>query len=306
MKQSVRLSFSGLLFLAGCSCEARGAVHPDAFVRPDAFVADDAFEAPDAGPPDAFRVDAFVPPPPDIHVRITGDNAYAFGFGPLGGLSSYYDGYVARLAGDIFNCSQSCAMGETCAVGACDAFGSCNEDGAGAETFVVPGTEASAEDYLYIAAWSDDSVTMGVIGQFVADGVGSNYYTGEGGWEVCATGMDFDTRAGDPSPDRALVEAQIAACNAGMGAGMGASGGWVDQMGRDGHALVVGEANDPAPGGSFPPICAPGRGDSIGAEARWIWYDDDTSAGGDPFRSSDTGGGGEFLIFRLQIMELLI
>ncbi|MBX7195673.1 MAG: hypothetical protein K1X94_26690 [Sandaracinaceae bacterium] len=303
MPRFARLIPSTLLALStlasGCDRESQVT---DAAIRRDAASPDDAALPADAGAPDAPPLDAFVPPPPDIHVRITGDNAYAFGFGPLGGLSSYYDGFVARVAGDIFNCSQSCAMGETCTVGTCDVFGSCNEDGAGAETFVVPGTAATAEDYLYIVAWSDDGVTQGVIGQFVADGVGSDYFTGAGGWEVCATGMDFDTRAGDPSPDRALVEAQIAACNSGSGQ----SGGWVDQSGRDGHALVVGEANDPTPGGSFPPICTAGRGDSIGADARWIWYDDDTSTGGDPFHSSDPSGGGEFLIFRLQIQELLI
>ena len=296
-KSLVRASLvlTGLVsaFTPACDCGGGGATS-DAGTRRDAFVQSDT-----QAPIDAFRSDTPPRPPPDIRVVITGDNAYGFGFGPVGSLSNYYDGYAATLAGEIFNCSQSCAMGETCAVGTCDAFGTCNEDGNGAETFVVPGTGASAEDYLYIVAWSDDSVTQGVIGQFVADGVGTNYFTGAGGWEVCATGMNFDT---DTAPSRALIESQLTVCNGGGGV----SAGWVNQVGRAGRALVVGEANDPTPGGSFPPICTAGRGDSIGSEARWIWYDGDTSSGGDPFRSSDSSGGGEFLIFRLQVGELLL
>ncbi len=60
-------------------------------------------------------------------------------------------------------------------------------------------------DYIYVAAWSDDRVAQGLIGQFVA---GSNVIlTNTLDWEVCLTGNDLDDYALVPS--LAEIKAEI-------------------------------------------------------------------------------------------------
>ena len=304
MKFPAPLALTGLclLALAACNPSSRPASSDsgsgmDSGVGTDAAMAVDAAGPTDAGP----RPDRFVPPPADVHVVITGDNAYGFGYGAASGLTSYFSGREAALSCDIFCCSAPCTMDSDCSLGTCDPFGTCNDDGRGAETYVVPGTETSSEEYLYIVAWSDDRVTQGILGQFVADGVGTPRYTGDPGWEVCATGMDYDIGDGGPTTD--VIDVQLGVCNGGGGASLG----WVGGEPRDGMALAVGEPNEEGSGGDFQGVCTnPSRGDSISSEARWMWFDEDVDDGSSAFRSSSADGHGEFLIFRLRIQTLLI
>jgi MYXO-CTERM domain-containing protein len=77
--------------------------------------------------------------------------------------------------------------------------GSYNWSMAESFTFITP-------DTMYIAAWSDDKVAQGLVGQFNFDGV--DVFTGDAGWEVFATGISLND--GAPAPDAALIAAQVA------------------------------------------------------------------------------------------------
>lgn len=191
-------------------------------------------------------------PPTDIEVVITADNAYAFGYGTDSAMQTYFGGVAAVSAGQIFNC------------------------GDGPETYVVPADDVA--EYLYIVAYADAATTQGVLGQFrrlsdEPDGTpGATVYTGDEGWEVCATGIDFSPN--DPAPTLDLINAQITACNDGSGDPVTSSAGWVDADGNDLGALAVGETNDTPyaggaqPGNEFPLVCA----ETIDPEARWMWF----------------------------------
>lgn len=225
-------------------------------------------------------------PATDIAVVITADNAYAFGYGTEDEMTSYFGGVEATLAGQIFNC-----------VG-------------GPEEYLVPAEDAAAE-YLYIVAYGDQSVTQGVLGQFRRladrpDGTpGEVIYTGDPNWEVCATGVDYNT--GDPTPTQDTVNEQIALCNMGNTDPATTSQGWVDDMGTALGALAAGETNDtpyaggPQPGNEFPLVCQM----LIDPEARWMWFNWDPDAIVWPAQSPFLypGGGGnpmhDFMIFRL-------
>lgn len=241
----------------------------------------------DAGGPDAAAVDAPVdavpidspdaPPPPDVDVVITADNAYSFGYGDEAGITHYTQGTRAVTAGQIFNC------------------------GEGPETYVVPAADAPDTAYLYIVSWDDLAVTQGVLGQFKrgADPV----YTGGAAWDVCATGVDFS--ASSVGPTQAEVNAQIAICNAGSGSDTTTSSGWVNSAGAVTPGaigtLAVGETNDAAPGGTFPPTCVdqPGGIDHV---AQWMWWNPGAVA--DPFRSTGSNTFRAFLIFRLAAADI--
>ena len=110
--------------------------------------------------------------------------------------------------------------------------------------------------------------------------------------------MDFDPPSG--GPDRATIDAQLIACNEGTTV----SGGWVDETGRDGVALAVGETNTMEDdGGEFPGACtSPERGDYLKPTARWMWFDSDTSDARSAFSAGDTG---EFLIFRVRVRTVI-
>jgi hypothetical protein len=274
--------------LAGCSCATQttgpGGTDSGSVAR------DTSLAVLDTGPP---------PPPVDVHVRLTGDNAYGFGYGTDSSLLNYF---LGREDGSnlIFDCSEACTPGQPCSTGTCDTFGTCNDDRLGPETYIVPGADAQEGNYLYIIAWSDESVTQGVLGRFeTADGSGRRIVTGTADWEVCATGMDYDPGSGGPT--REVIDAQLAAC----AAGQGPSAGWVGTTPRNNHAVAIGEANDAAPGGAFPPTCTDStKGDSVPSDAKWMWYDWDTNDPADPFRS-DGDPHGEFYIFRLSLAEIL-
>lgn len=213
---------------------------------------------------------------PDVDVIITSDNAYSFGWGPLSSMTSFFGDIFNYTAGDIFNCSS------------------------GPETYLVSG--ANAVDFLYICAWSDDTHTQGVLGQFTAVG-GPTVYTGEGEWEVYATGLDFDN---SPGPTLAEINAQISIANTASGTPGLTSVGWVGTTpiaGREG-VLEYGEDNTtpldngtPTCANPFNIVCATSSGHphAIDDEARWMWYKRPGST-----CAFIEGNQREFLIFRLR------
>jgi hypothetical protein len=210
-----------------------------------------------------------------VDVVITCDNAYGFGYGPATGMSNYFGGILNTSAGEIFNC------------------------GGGPEIYTVPG--ADVNDFLYIIGWSDDAITQGVLGQFKAD---QTVYTGQGAWEVYATGEDYDLNTG---PSLSTINIHIATANAAAGASGSTSIGWVGTTldpGREG-VLVFGEDNTTPAGGTcdnpFPVVCPESSGEpnAIDAEATWMWYqrpDSDCA-----FREGEHR---EFLIFRIPVSEV--
>jgi hypothetical protein len=255
-----------------------------------------------------------VVPRPDVHVVITSDNAYGFGYGSPDALRVYFEGLEAISANDIFLCSAPCETDTDCGEdGACDVFGTCNGDGLGPETYIVPGSNTQEGDFVYVITWSDDSVTQGLLGRFASTEPGGEVlYTGDEEWEVCATGVDYDVdpEPTDDGPTVDVINEWIAKCNAGTGETADFSGGWVDQSASP-KALVVGEKNEEGPseaidGNRFPGTCTDDtRGDHIPEDARWMWYDADTTDDQSPF-VSDGNPNGEFLIFRLGVEEIII
>ena len=246
------------------------------------FIAD--APAPQGPPPD----------PTDIDVVLTADNAYAFGYGTEDQMNNYFGGVENTAACDIFCCST------------------------GPEEYTVPAEDAAGAQYLYIVAWADSATTQGVLGQFRrvsgmdGGGFGAVVHTGDPGWEVCATGVDYNPGGGGPPLE--VVNEQIERCNAGDSDPVTSSQGWVDETGTSLGALAVGETNDtaydgsPAPGNEFPITCA----DMVDAEAHWMWFnwdpDNITWPAQSPFLYSSTGGGPnpmhDFMIFRLAADEL--
>jgi hypothetical protein len=228
-------------------------------------------------PTDAPGIDA--PPPPDVEVVITADNAYSFGYGEEAGITTFIQGTRAQTAGQIFNC------------------------GEGPESYTVPSAMAPDTAYLYVVSWDDLAVTQGVLGQFKR---GSDpVYTGTDAWDVCATGVNFS--ASSVGPTQTEVNAQITICNAGSGAAGTTSEGWVDLAGPVTAGavgtLAVGETNDAAPGGTFPPTCVDMAG-GIDSAARWMWYQPGGVA--DPFRSTGSNTFRAYLIFRIAAIDIPI
>ncbi len=224
-------------------------------------------------------------PPTDIDVVITADNAYAFGYGDESMMATYFGGVAAVTAGEIFNC------------------------GPGPEQYAVPAQDTA--EYLYIVAYGDTATTQGVIGQFrrVSDrpegAAGEVVYTGDVGWEVCATGVDYN--AGDAAPLLEVINEQIELCNQGQTDPETTSVGWVDEIGTAVGALAVGETNETPyvggamPGNEFPLVCQA----MIDAAAKWMWFNWDPENIVWPAQSPFLypGGAGnpmhDFMIFRL-------
>jgi len=99
-------------------------------------------------------------------------------------------------------------------------------------------------DYVYIAAWSDDNVAQGLIGQIDVDGM--KLYTNDDGWQVYATGIDLDD--GAPYPTAMDIAAHVAFADL--------NNLWLDPY-------VGGQNNNgTSPWGAVP---------DIDEEARWIW-----------------------------------
>ncbi len=212
-----------------------------------------------------------------VHVVITADNAYSFGYGDITTITHFTQGTRAKTAGEIFNCP----IGE------------------GPEVYDVAAAEAPDGAYLYIVAWDDLSVTQGVLAQFSRDtGI---VYTGDARFEVCATGLDYS--ASTVGPDLPTINTEITRCNAATGDAATTSKGWVNTAGATTvgalGTLAVGEANDDA-AGTFPITCQPtATTDGIPAAAHWMWYWPNDGGGGDAFHSTGQNRFKAFLIFRL-------
>ncbi len=142
----------------------------------------------------------------------------------------------------------------------------------------------TADDYLYIAAWSDDAIQQGLLAQVSIDGQ-TILPDSANAWEVFASGIDLDNAASAPTP--ATLATQIGLANTGGGA----SFGW----------------RVPAFGGlnnfTFPPGNPWVTVAGINTLCRWMWYDTDQQPGGagqtPPFRTGWDHE--EFLIFRLRL-----
>lgn len=217
-----------------------------------------------------------------VQVTITADNGYGFGYGDVNSLANYFGGISNGTAGEIFNCPI----------------------GNGPEAYTVPAASAAAGNFLYIIGWADKGTTQGVMGQFQAAGK-PPLYTGQGSWEVCATGDDYSTPGTGPS--QATIDAWIQKCNLGGGV----SQGWVDTNGGGVGTLQFGEdnttsrPNTPPPGNEFPIVCG------VDPDVRWMWYNWDPANILWPAQSPFIWPGGsgnpdaEFLIFRIPAEDVL-
>ncbi|MCA9683633.1 MAG: fused MFS/spermidine synthase [Myxococcales bacterium] len=178
----------------------------------------------------------------------------------------------------------------------------------GANREAIAAAEAENATYLYIIAWADAAVTQGVIARFRRDGglmgFGEAVLTGDEGWEVCATGVNYNPGSGGPPLD--VVNAQIQICNVDGGNPQTSSVGWVDEVGTAFGAVAVGEDNTtpyaggPQPGNEFPLVCQ----NVMPAEAKWMWFNWDPQTVIWPQTSPFLWPGGQnpdhqFLIFRL-------
>lgn len=231
------------------------------------------------------------PPPTDVSVIITGDNAYGFGYGDANQVLTYNGGKENPLRDDIFACPV----------------------GNGPESYVVPASEANVGNFLYIVGYADRSTTQGVLAEFVREG-GQPVFTGSGNWQACATGQDLDPGSGGPSRD--VINQMIAACNARSLDPQTSSVGWVTTTPSANGSVAVGEdnqserpANGPAVGNEFFVACG------INPQARWMWYEwEPARTTGSPFIWPGAQGGGrgndpppatgtnpikDFIIFRL-------
>lgn len=236
------------------------------------------FPTTDAGGEDA----APTQPATDVEAVVTTDNAFSFGYGSASALATFIRGEASD--GDaIFNCPV----------------------GYGPTKYLVPAAQAPTGAYLYIIAWADRDVTQGTLAQFKRVG-GAPIYSGDGAWEICATGTPYFDGAMAEGPDQAAVDAKIADCNAGAG-GSTFSKGWVNTAGAITPGavgkLAYGEANDDS-GGDFPIVCqVDSSGDAgIDAVARWMWFD--PQDGTTPFRGNADNRTKTFLLFRLPAAAL--
>lgn len=214
-------------------------------------------------------------PATDVEAVVTTDNAFSFGYGNASSVSTFIRGEGSDGPG-IFNCPV----------------------GYGPVAYRVPAADAPPGAYLYIIAWADTKVTQGTLAQFKRVG-GQPIYSGNGAWEVCATGEPYDHLGA--GPDQAAVNAKIAECNKGA-SGATYSKGWVTTSGAltpgAKGKLAFGEANDSADG-DFPIVCQKDDAGVSGIDpvARWMWFDPED--GKSPFVGNENNRTQTFLIFRL-------
>jgi hypothetical protein len=223
-----------------------------------------------------------------VNVVITADNGYGFGFGPASGIPpGNYFGPVNNhvSASQIFNCPI----------------------GNGPEAYNVP--FPNPDDFLYIAAWSDQLVTQGVIGQFKSSFVTAAIYTGQDTelapgltrpWEVYATGITIPLPLTPTSgPTLAEINAQITLANAGGQPPATTSGTWVGTTPVAGGPGYLAFGQDNSAAGTFPIVCPT----ALDAVARWMWFNRDPSQ--PPSFAFQNGNHKEFLIFRVPARALL-
>ena len=237
-----------------------------------------------------------VPASADIDATVTADNAYSFGWGDANGLGPGFGGkYVgASISPDNSLLFKSCPGGP-------------GPNAYGVETYSIPAGMVLPNKYLYLVAFSDDSDRQGVLGSFIDKLTGVQVHTGEGPWQVCASGQDFDgdVLTEDVSkgvPSLTTINTQIRQCNTWTSAGgtgpATTSGGWVDNSGDYGLGTIhFGSLNDSSAPAKWGEIsCIP-------PAARWMWFNSNPGTISDP-----TGTGGnhkEFLIFRMPMEPFL-
>ena len=136
-------------------------------------------------------------------------------------------------------------------------------------------------------------------------------YTGAPGWEVYATGIDYDIGSGGPplSSTGPSINTQIGIANNTSG-GPGTSVGWVGVSGGANGNLAVGSTNTPPTSPNpFPAVCG------IDPAAQWMWYNArpgvlnafTNSLAPNNGGGSTVGNGGhrEYLIFRIPVRSLV-
>lgn len=137
-----------------------------------------------------------------------------------------------------------------------------------AETYAFEGG-----DTLFIAAWSDDRVAQGVLGQFYSDTLGS-FMSGDARWQVYATNINRGN--GDPHPLAGEIRDHVAYANT--------NELW--------ESVVTGGSNGVTPWRTIA---------GIDSAAEWMWRG--SAGGGDPLRSAS--GAGEMLLFRMRIGNIV-
>ncbi|MBY0308033.1 MAG: hypothetical protein K2Q09_04750 [Phycisphaerales bacterium] len=128
----------------------------------------------------------------------------------------------------------------------------------------------NAQAFLYIVAWSDDSVAQGVLAQLTNIDTGDTYNSGDPRWQVYAT----FTQRGDGSAEPSVGELMSYVLTADAG----------DLW----QTPVTGGLNGVNPWGTVP---------GIGGDVRWMWV-------ANPGQSNALIGGsgyGETLVFRMAV-----
>jgi uncharacterized protein (TIGR03382 family) len=168
---------------------------------------------------------------------ITADNHYAL-YSSLGAAFSYHGGNELGAGGSPgqYNWSE-------------------------AETYAFNGG-----DFIYIAAWSDDAVAQGVLGQFQSSGLGT-ILSGDSRWQVYATNINLGD--GDPHPTASAIAGHV---------------GFADTNALW-ESTYAGGANGVAPWSTIA---------GISPNARWMWK----NVPGDPDPLEGGSGAAEMLIFR--------
>jgi len=213
-----------------------------------------------------------------VTAKVTADNLYMLGWGNSAGITTLLPPPPSLWcsATDIFSCGPG-----------------------GVETYTL--TSLTAASYIYLVAWSDDAVSQGVLAEFV-DSSGKTVLSGPG-WEVYATGLDYDPTCVAPLfPSKFQVNTQIAIANSvAGGAAASSSRHWVNNVaGVNGPGFgifVAGETN--TAGGIFPAIPC------MNPATRWMWYTTDPTFTTIPDPFSGAGNQREYLIFRRPVADLI-
>jgi len=185
----------------------------------------------------------------NFNVTMTADNAYAIYWGDAVSATALIGNATNLTAGAIWS----------------------------TESYALPVPDIS---YIYIAAWSDDSVKQGLLADFTNITLGGQVLSGDPIWEVTATGINLGNT--DPPPTLANLTTAILNANAGSNPSLG----WVP--------------NTPSPLTNAAGGIHGGAIVGIDGAARWMWYnsglDSNPSA---PFSGFNHN---EYLIFRIPVV----
>lgn len=208
-----------------------------------------------------------------VDMAITVDNAYAFGYGDVNGVSSPLDWYGG--VNNVTACQIFCASGPE----------------------YYYGIDSGTYDYAYIAAWADDATAQGVLAGF---SFLSSTVSSVGAWEVFATG-DLTTSASAGAFDRLVVNSQVALANTTTGAA-GGSIGWVGPSGGGTGtvgSLAIDTGTQYVSGVADPSDSATAMSTIFDPTDDWMWYDNGLTS--NPFDYTSAGDGG-WLIFRAGVV----